>query len=59
MTLIFRVTSTTPRLPLSQLLQRPLGHDLWEVKPSTSCCAQPSRKQSACSAWATALSNCT
>ena len=33
MTLIVRITSTNPRVPLSQLLQLPLGLDVWEVKP--------------------------
>jgi carboxypeptidase T len=33
MNLILRITSTDPRAPLSQLLQLPLGLDLWEVKP--------------------------
>jgi carboxypeptidase T len=33
MTLILKVTSTDPRVPLSQLLQLPLGLDVWEVTP--------------------------
>ncbi len=33
MNLILQVTSTNPRLPLSQLLSQPLGLDVWEVKP--------------------------
>jgi carboxypeptidase T len=33
MNLILQVTSTNPRLPLSQLLRQPLGMDVWEVKP--------------------------
>jgi carboxypeptidase T len=33
MELIVRVTSTNPRAPLSQLLEVPLGQDVWEVKP--------------------------
>jgi carboxypeptidase T len=33
MTLILRVTSTNPQVPLSQLLELPLGLDVWEVKP--------------------------
>ena len=33
MNLILQVTSTTPRLPLSELLRQPLGLDVWEVKP--------------------------
>src|SRR5262245_28416979 len=33
MNLILQVTSTTPRLPLSELLRQPLGVDVWEVKP--------------------------
>jgi hypothetical protein len=33
MNLILRVTSTDPRAPLSDLLQLPLGLDLWEVNP--------------------------
>ena len=32
MNLILHVTSTTPRLPLSELLRQPLGLDVWEVK---------------------------
>ena len=33
MKLILKVTATDPRVPLLQLLQRPLGLDVWEVKP--------------------------
>jgi carboxypeptidase T len=33
MNLILQVTSTNPRLPLSELLRQPLGLDVWEVKP--------------------------
>src|SRR5919199_504183 len=33
MNLILQVTSTNPRVPLSQLLHLPLGLDMWEVKP--------------------------
>jgi len=33
MTLILKVTSTNPQVPLSQLLELPLGLDVWEVKP--------------------------
>jgi carboxypeptidase T len=33
MNLILRVTSTDPRAPLPDLLQLPLGLDVWEVKP--------------------------
>lgn len=33
MNLIVRVSSETPRAPLLQLLQVPLGLDVWEVKP--------------------------
>lgn len=32
MTLILRVTSTDPQAPLAQLLEVPLGLDVWEVK---------------------------
>jgi hypothetical protein len=37
MTLILKVTSTDPRVPLSQLLQLPLGLDVWEVTPDHIC----------------------
>jgi carboxypeptidase T len=30
-TLILRVTSTDPQAPLAQLLEVPLGLDIWEV----------------------------
>lgn len=33
MNLILRLTSTDPRAPLPDLLQLPLGLDVWEVKP--------------------------
>jgi carboxypeptidase T len=33
MSVIAKVTSTSPRAPLSQLLVAPLGLDVWEVKP--------------------------
>lgn len=33
MNLILKLTSTNPRVPLSQLLHLPLGLDVWEVKP--------------------------
>ena len=33
MDLILRITSTDPKLPLPDLLQLPLGLDVWEVKP--------------------------
>jgi carboxypeptidase T len=33
MNLIAKVTSAGPRAPLSQLLEAPLGLDIWEVKP--------------------------
>src|SRR5215831_7769338 len=33
MNLILKVTSTSPRARLSQLLHLPLGLDIWEVKP--------------------------
>jgi carboxypeptidase T len=33
MELIVRVTSSSPRTPLSQLLTLPLGLDIWQVKP--------------------------
>jgi carboxypeptidase T len=33
MNLILHVTSTNPRLPLSELLRQPLGLDVWEVQP--------------------------
>ena len=33
MELIVKVTSTSPKLPLSQLARLPMGLDVWEVKP--------------------------
>jgi len=33
MPFILRVTTTNPRAPLAQLLQVPMGLDIWEVKP--------------------------
>lgn len=33
MNLILKLTSTNPRVPLSQMLHLPLGLDVWEVKP--------------------------
>ena len=33
MDLILQVTTTHPRVPLSHLLEAPLGLDIWEVKP--------------------------
>lgn len=32
MVLILKVTSTEPRAPLAQLLEVPLGLDIWEVQ---------------------------
>ncbi len=32
MSVIAKVTSTSPRAPLSQLLTAPLGLDVWEVR---------------------------
>ena len=34
MDLILQVTATDPRVSLAQLLEAPLGLDIWEVKPS-------------------------
>jgi len=41
MSVIVRVTSDNPRAPLSQLVQAPMGLDVWELKPTYAVVRAP------------------